>query len=311
LYNDNFAWERNKKLEAALELGLLKDRIHMGLSWYLNRSSNQLVGYTLPSMTGFSSVQSNLPATVENTGWEIEFSLTPIKNRNFRWDAYFNLSLPKNKLKEFPGIELTPYINQYRIGEPLNIALLFDYIGKNEAGQFEFTDADKNGILDNNDRIYVQNRSRRYFGGLRNSLAFKQWKLDIQLDFVKRQAQRPTSLFYPLPGSTTRNYALEQYEMWKEGELNPDNTDSSQYRHYIYSGYNIVDGSYLRLKNVSLAYSLPNSWIRRIGLHGWNVFFTAQNLLTITSYPGLNVESAGITTLPPLRMFSTGLQLTF
>ncbi|WP_417359641.1 SusC/RagA family TonB-linked outer membrane protein [Galbibacter sp.] len=311
LYNDNFAWEKNKKLEASLELGFLQDRIHMGFSWYRNRSSNQLVGYTLPLMTGFSSVQSNLPATVQNTGWEVEFSTTPITSKDFRWDIFFNLSLPKNELLNFPNIELTPYANQYRVGHPLNIALLFEYIGKNEAGQFEFTDVDKNGILDIKDRIYVQNRSRKYFGGLRNSLSYKQWKLDIQLDFVKRQAQRPTALYYPLPGSTTRNYPLEQYEMWKDRELNPDNTDSSQYRHYIYSGYNIVDGSYLRLKNLSLVYSMPESWIRPLGISGWNVFFTAQNLLTLTSYPGLNVESGGVATLPPLRMFSTGLQLTF
>ena len=312
LYNDNFAWEKNKKLEAALELGFLQERIHLGLSWYRNRSSNQLVGYTLPLMTGFSSVQSNLPATVQNTGWEVELSLTPIKSKNFRWDAHFNISFPENKLLEFPNIELTPYANLYRVGEPLDIAFLFDYIGKNEAGQFEFTDVDKNGILDHTvDRIVVQNRSRKYFGGINNSLSYNRWKLNIQLDFIKRLAQRPLSLFNGLPGSSTRNYALEQYEMWENGELNPDNTDSSNYRYYILSNYNTVDGSYLRVKNVSLVYSLPESWIQQLGINGWDLFFTAQNLLTITSYPGLNVESGGITTLPPLRMFSTGLKLTF
>src|SRR5690606_28861022 len=128
LYNDNFAWGKNKKLEAALELAFFQDRIHMGLSWYLNRSSTQLVAYTLPLMTGFSSVQSNLPATVENTGWEVELSFTPIKSQNFKWNTYLNLSLPKNELIEFPDIELTSYASQYRIGEPLNIGLLFDYI---------------------------------------------------------------------------------------------------------------------------------------------------------------------------------------
>ncbi|WP_461532633.1 SusC/RagA family TonB-linked outer membrane protein [Sinomicrobium sp.] len=312
LYNDNFAWEKNKKLEAALELGFLQDRIQLGLSWYRNRSSNQLVGYTLPFMTGFSSVQANLPATVQNTGWEVEFSATPIKTKAFRWDAHFNLSLPKNKLVAFPDIELTPYATQYRVGEPLNIYFLFDYIGKNEAGQFDFTDVDGNGILDNvTDRILVQNRSRKYFGGFRNSLSYKQWKLDIQVDFVKRQASRPFSLFNSLPASTTRNYALEQYQMWENGELSPGSLDSSLYRYYLQSSYNTVDGSYLRLKNVSLVYNLPLAWIRAIGLNNGSVFVTGQNLLTITSYPGLNVESGGIATLPPLRIFSAGLQLTF
>jgi len=294
-----------------MELGFLRDRIHIGLSWYRNRSSNQLVGYALPTMTGFSSVQSNLPATVQNTGWEVEFSATPVTSKDFHWDIFFNLSLPKNKLLDFPNIELTPYATRYRVGEPLNIAFLFDYIGKNELGQFEFKDVDENGRIDAADRIIVQNRSRKYFGGLRNSLSYKQWKLDIQFDFVKRQAPRPSSLFDSRPASTTRNYALEQYEMWEDGKLNPDNTDSTQYLYYLNSNYDTVDGSYLRVKNVSLVYNMPESWIQPLGISGWNVFFTAQNLWTITSYPGLNVESAGVAALPPLRMFSTGLQLTF
>src|SRR5690606_23974115 len=124
-------------------------------------------------------------------------------------------------------------------------------------------------------------------------------------------APRPSSLFNSVPASTTSNYALEQYKMWENGELNPGTTASLQYANYLYSDYNTVDGSYLRLKNVSLVYSLPESLIRPLGISGWNVFFTAQNLLTLTSYPGLNVESAGVAPLPPLRMFSTGLQLAF
>src|SRR5699024_10237205 len=108
-----------------------------------------------------------------------------------------------------------------------------------------------------------------------------------------RKVQRPSSSFYLLPASTARNYAYEQYEMWQSGELNPDNSDSSQYRYYLQSGENIVDGSYIRMKNVSLVYSMPKSWIQPLGISGWNVFFTAQNMVTITSFPGLNVESSG------------------
>src|SRR5699024_914111 len=115
------------------------------------------------------------------------------------------------------------------------------------------------GIFNATDKIIVQNRSTKYFGGLRNSLSFKGWRLDVQLDFVKRQAPRPSSLFYSLPASSTRNYALEQFQMWEDGELNPDSMDTANYRYYLLSQYNTVDGSYLRVKNVSLIYSLPES----------------------------------------------------
>jgi len=70
LFNSQYGWEINKKLEAALETGFLQDRIQLTISWYRNRSSNQLVSYNLPSQTGFSSVIKNLPALIQNKGWE-------------------------------------------------------------------------------------------------------------------------------------------------------------------------------------------------------------------------------------------------
>src|SRR5690606_38110949 len=98
LFNANFAWEENKKLETALQLGFFKDRINLGVNWYRNRSSNQLVGYPLAATTGFNTVQANLPATVQNTGWEIELSSINILTKDFKWQTSFNISIPKNKL---------------------------------------------------------------------------------------------------------------------------------------------------------------------------------------------------------------------
>src|SRR5690606_21230744 len=71
LYNGDYSWEKNEKLEFSLDIGLIKDRILLSSSYYKNLSSSQLVGIPLPSTTGFSSLNSNLPATVENSGWEI------------------------------------------------------------------------------------------------------------------------------------------------------------------------------------------------------------------------------------------------
>src|SRR5690606_7563576 len=97
--------------------------INLGINWYRNRSSNQLVGFPLPSITGFSTVNANLPATVQNTGWEFEYSSLNINSKHFKWQTFINLSLPKNKLIRFPNIEQTSYANRYRVGFPLNIRL--------------------------------------------------------------------------------------------------------------------------------------------------------------------------------------------
>jgi hypothetical protein len=105
LFNGNFSWEKTKKLEFALETSFFSDAIGMNISWFRNRSDNQLVGLPLPATTGFTSVQANLAATVENKGWEFEFRATPIKTNNFTWESNFNLTIPENRLLAFPNLE--------------------------------------------------------------------------------------------------------------------------------------------------------------------------------------------------------------
>src|SRR5690606_11426235 len=104
LFNPNFSWETNKKVEGAVELGFLKDRLLLNIAHYRNRSSNQLVGIPLPGITGFSMVRANLDATVENTGWELELNSRIVENKFFSWNTSLNLTLPKNKLVSFPDL---------------------------------------------------------------------------------------------------------------------------------------------------------------------------------------------------------------
>ncbi|MEI9806650.1 MAG: TonB-dependent receptor [Bacteroidota bacterium] len=117
LSNPDFAWEINKKLEAAIDLGFMQDRILLAVSWYRNRSSNQLVGFPLAPTTGFASIQGNFPATIQNTGVEVELEAAIIQRKDLSWTASFNLSIPRNKLIAFPDIETFPvYVNQYVVG---------------------------------------------------------------------------------------------------------------------------------------------------------------------------------------------------
>ncbi len=84
LENEDYAWEVNKKFEVAMDLGFFDERIALSSSFYSNRSSNQLVGYQLPVITGFPSVLGNLAATVENSGWEFELKTVNVKSKHFR-----------------------------------------------------------------------------------------------------------------------------------------------------------------------------------------------------------------------------------
>src|SRR5690606_34106981 len=121
LANPDYSWETNKKFEVALELGFLEDRIFLSGSYYHNRSTDQLVGYSLPAITGFTSVQANLPATVQNTGLEVELNTVNIQSGNFTWKTALNLTLPRNELIKFDEIENSPYANTFAVGKSLNI----------------------------------------------------------------------------------------------------------------------------------------------------------------------------------------------
>src|SRR5690606_19113927 len=113
LFNPNFSWEVNRKLDVELEMRLWDDRLSLGANWYRNTSSSQLVGYALPAITGFSSVQANLPATVENKGWEFVAGVEGKNQGRFYWRTTLNLTVPKNRLLEYPDIESSSYANSY------------------------------------------------------------------------------------------------------------------------------------------------------------------------------------------------------
>jgi len=313
LVNPDYSWESNKKLEAAMELGFLKDRLRLQLSWYRNRSSSQLVGYTLPAITGFTSVMANLPATVQNTGWEFEGTTTNVQSDNWKWETNFNLTIPNTKLVSFPAIEETSYANIYQVGEPLSIRLLYRYLGINsETGLHEVEDANQNGSLDYDDRVVVEETGRQFFGGLRNQLSYRNISLSFLLEFVN---QRGSKTYRTAPGQM-RNVLQEDYDFrWQnQGDENATQKPSqstpasSAYSNARNSDFVIADASFTRIKSLTFNYRLPeNSRIYNSG----RFYLQAQNLFTFTKYAGLDPQVPGTRELPALRTLSAGVEINF
>src|SRR5690606_18022251 len=98
-----------------------KGRLSSSVAWYRNRSSSQLVGIPLPATTGFNSVQANLAATVENSGWEFVLRSSNIIGKDFEWSMGFNMTIPRNKLVAFPNLEESTYAARYHVGLPTSI----------------------------------------------------------------------------------------------------------------------------------------------------------------------------------------------
>ncbi len=318
LANPDYSWEKNKKLEAAMELGFFKDRVSLAVSWYRNRSSNQLVGYKLPDITGFSSIQYNLPATVQNTGWEFELYTTNIKGRSFSWTSSLNLTVPRNKLVAYPGIEGSSYANTYTVGASLYQQRKYRYLGVNPAtGVYRYEDLNGNGVLDVGDRQPTAKAyTSHWYGGFQNSLNYKNISLDVFIQVVSKTVPTPFALT-GLPGNMF-NQNRDVLDRWQQPGDEVEFAKFSQ--NFITGGagesYSLLgnsdryaDASFIRLKNVSLSYSFPASFTDKIKIRSLKLFMQGQNLLTLTKYPG-DPEVADLRTLPTLRTVTAGLSIS-
>ncbi len=317
LYNPNFSWEKTQKIEGALELGFLRDRLNFSMAYYHNKSGNQLVGIPLPGTTGFSSIQSNLNAVIQNTGWEIELDTHPIKKQDFKWSSSLNLSIPKNKLVSFPNLEGSTYANTYMIGKSTTIQKLYHYEGVDpETGVYRFKDYNGDGIISPiDDQQSIKEVGMKYYGGWNNSFRYKNVELSFLFQFVK-QTQFNYDSNYLAPGSLN-NQPIEMLNSWSSSNPNSD------YMFYYTTGKGdwnklsglisqsdkaISDASFIRLKNITISYQLPSDktfWKNAM------IYFQGQNLLTITNYYGLDPEFVLTGFLPPLKTYSFGLQLKF
>ncbi|MGV3696975.1 SusC/RagA family TonB-linked outer membrane protein [Flavobacterium sp.] len=316
LFNPNFSWESNKKLEAAIELGLFNDRVFVTGSFYKNHSSNQLVGMPLPSTTGFTTMQTNLDATVENSGTELTLRTVNLKTKDFEWTTNFNISWAKNKLLEFPGLATSTYRNQYVIGESINILKLYHFTGVNaQTGVYEFEDVNGDGAITfANDAQITRDLNPKYFGGLQNQIRYKRFQLDFLFQFVN-QLNRNASSQYTSPGDFS-NQPTSALGGWQQpGDiastqiyttgLNSDALNAND--QFVNSDAGIGDASFIRLKNIAFTYTLPEA----VKGMQCKLNVQAQNLLTITSYKDGDPEFRSYNYLPPLRIISFGAEIKF
>lgn len=321
LFNANYQWEVNRKLEVGTELGFWKDRMFLALSFYRNRSSNQLVGYALPLSTGFSSVQSNLNALVENKGWEIELNGLVIQNTSLTWRLGLNASFPRSRLLRFPGLEGSSYQTQYKIGEPLQIIRAFQWNGVDPAtGLHQMEDADKNGQLNYpQDAVKIIPVLVRMSGGFSQTLQWKRLQLDL---FFQGQIQEGLGFerYFGMPGiaSNQPRYVLDRwqapgdharYQRFSQNFSGPEYQLHNYYRNY--ADATTSDASFLRLKNVSITYSLPEQWIKSMKIKQVQCYVQGQNLWTWTNYRGLDPETQNYRNIPPLRVVVLGARLSF
>lgn len=330
LPNEGIRWESTKKLDVAVELGFLRDRIYLTANYYRNRSSNLITSNALATQSGYNSYTTNLPATIQNKGLELELSTTNIMAGDFTWKSALNVTFTNNKLLDFPNLSSSFYASSYVVGEPINVIRLYRYLGVNPAnGAATYEDRDGNGIINADDR-YVADIGTPYFGGFNNSFSYKGFELGVFFQFNHRFGV--TKIINTRPGAQ-----VNQNDYWL-GRWSPANPNSSipgasatagtpisaSYNNYTGSDAVYGDASYLKLRSVNLSYNMPSKWLSPLHVSACNVYMQGQNLFTwaknkyildtettIQGGPsGLGTGTIG-QVLPPLRTIVFGVNCTF
>jgi len=348
--NDNLTWESTGQLDIGFDLGLFDQRIYLVADYYRMKTSDLLFSLPLPEYSGFPSMIDNI-GSVENKGFEFTLSTVNIE-KELNWKTDFNISFNRNKVLELPdGNDILYAANPghmvgfgdthvLREGEPVGVFFGYTYDGvyqegdtflpgagfEQAAGGEKYKDISENGTLGNEDRSIIGNPHPDFIWGMNNALNYK----DFDLNFFIQGSQgndvysftlMELELMGGVANSTTR--ALDR---WTPTNTNTDVPRANSGRARISSTRWVEDGSYVRMKNISLGYQVPKFHLRRLGLASARIYVSGQNLLTITGYrgydPEVNYNSGGNTnsnrnlgldygSYPNAKSYTVGLQVTF
>jgi TonB-linked SusC/RagA family outer membrane protein len=318
LTNPQIAWEETKKTYVAVDLGFFNDRIIANVGYSSNRSSNQLLRTPLPIATGSAEIYQNFPATVGNETWEFSVNASIIKTKDFSWSSNFNMTVPKNKLIKFPGLNNSFYSNNFVEGKSLNLTRVARYAGVElTTGLYNFFDA--HGDLTTTpsvDDMYFITLDSKFYGGFQNNFTYKGFRFDVLMQFTKKTAQ---NFYYATYGMAAgrfftgfSNQPASVLNRWqKPGDAAPIQkfTTGGTLSYLRSSDAYFTDASFIRIKNISLSYDIPLAWRRKVHLDNCRLYIHGQNLFTITKYKGLDPETGRIDVLPPLKVLTAGIQL--
>ncbi|MBE5321181.1 SusC/RagA family TonB-linked outer membrane protein [Pedobacter sp. MR2016-19] len=335
LANPDLQWEVNKKLEFALDLGFLKDRILLTGAWFRNKVNNSLVSVPQSTVTGFNSYYGNLPATIQKKGFEFTLTTQNLKSKNFNWTTNFNISFVQSKLLSFPGIENTQYSSSLVVGNSLSTIYAYRYTGlspvtnlptiedANKSGSTDITMSSETGLAAYGlgDKVAVGKTDPDFYGGMINTFRYKNFQLDLMLQFTGRNTQYGIDYYAGSapPGYNVVNMSSYMYDLFKQTNgkiatrtfgINTDGTAYNTYSKYIQSDAVLSNAAYLRLKNVSFSYTFKDSWVKSLKMSSARFYLQGQNLLTFTKFKGYDPETLA-SNIPPLRTIVAGVNFSF
>ena len=347
--NTGLTWETSTQYDLGLDLSLLDSRISITADAYIKNTRNLLFAVPIPETTGFESITQNI-GKIQNRGFELAITTKNISTNDFKWSSTFNIGLNRNKIQSLPEEVLTNgYIQNgayhiLKVGQPIGVFYGYKFLGVYASDQDNtkqvrnassngkiyaggdpiWDDLNADGIIDARDQQIIGNAQPDYTGGFMNDLSYKNFSLNVFLQFV--HGNDIYSMLNQLRNSTVayNNVSRTALDRWKEqgdqtSQPRPIYNDPLQTDSRVSDRW-ISDGSYLRLKSVRLSYDLPGQLLQKIKLQGVKLYMSAENLITWTHYTGYGPDVSSFSGLrlgidggsyPPSRTFILGLNIQF
>ena len=322
LPNQDLTWEEREKFNVGINATFLKGRITLGVDFYNDNTNQLFLNQQLSRTTGFTSLNTNI-GRVQNRGWEFTLNTENIKAGDFRWTTNINFTVNRNKVLELtpttPPIGITGGISIQRIGYPLNSNFLVKYEGVNPANGnaiYRRPDGALTELYDDvKDRQIFGTRDAPFFGGFTNKFTYKSVELSVFFSYLFG------NLVYNNDRANVENPSYFYDNMWvevaKEWRKPGDITTIPRANQTFRSSTTrfLEDGSFLRLRNLQLAYNVAPSVAKKLSISSARFFLMGENLWTGSKFLGFDPElSSGVLTgaqYPALRTFTLGLSVGF
>ena len=302
----NLRWETTDQVNVGLDVGLLTNRLRITADYYDKVTKDLLNAVILPPSSGYGSTIRNI-GKMGNRGVELMVEGDVISKEQLRWTVSANLSTNRNKVISLYGGDdiygsnvnlayINDFIHLIREGEPMGVFFTYKENGYTDDGNLQYVDRDGNNTLSVSDKMITGNPYPDFTYGINSDLSFKGF--DFSFFFQGSQGNDlfnvgETANLDQGMGLNLRRDVL--YNHWKAGN-SPEANAAAKYPRVTrsialqYSDRFIEDGSYLRLKNISVGYNLP---LQKWGVQWCNqlkVYVSAQNIWTITKYTGMDPE---------------------
>lgn len=298
LVDENLTWETTKQINAGLDFRMANGRINLSLDWYKKNTVDLLLEKPVLASNGGGTILTNI-GEVENTGVDVTLSAVAVDTKDFKWNSDLTMSFLSNKVLDLGGpdeiVTEAPFrpvggnANWFllKVGEPLGNFYGFQYLGADTNGAAQYS----------TDQGIIGNGTPDFNWGFNNTLTYKNWDLNMLFRGVHgyQVLNSTLGIIRLATGNITAATSAEV--------LDPNSPTTGN--NNINSTRNIENGSFIRLSNLALGYTLPNvnNFASKIKL-----YVSAQNLFTITDYKGYDpeVSSVGVTNSDVTASFDSG-----